>query len=73
MEGDRRTDRFAISMSRVRLAIKKIPKLSNRPSQRYKLSRKGGIKNWRVSTNSSLYFEKHPGYEVGNTAIDVGL
>jgi len=40
----------------------------------FKLSAGGGIKNWHASTNISLYFEKkHPGYELGNTGIDVGL
>jgi len=39
----------------------------------FKLSGRRGIKNWLVSTNISLYFEKHPGYELGNTGIDVGL
>ena len=39
----------------------------------FKLSGKGGIKNWRVSTNISFHFEKHPRSELGNTAIDVGL
>jgi len=40
----------------------------------FKLSGRGGIKNWRVSTNISLHFEKkHPGYELRNTGIDVGL
>jgi len=40
----------------------------------FKLSGRGGIKNG-VSTNISLHFEKRPGYEyeLGNTAIDVGL
>jgi len=33
----------------------------------------GDIKNWRVSTNISFHFEKHPRYELGNAAIDVGL
>jgi len=39
----------------------------------FKLSGRGGIKNWRVSTNISLNFEKHPGCELGNTGIDVAL
>jgi len=37
----------------------------------FKLSGRRGIKIWRVSTNISLHFEKHPGYELGNTGIDV--
>jgi len=38
------------------------------------LSGRGGIKNWRVSANISFHLEKkHPRYELGNTAIDVGL
>ena len=32
-----------------------------------KLSGRGGIKNWRVLTNISFHFEKHPGYKLGNT------
>ena len=39
----------------------------------FKLSGRRGIKNWRVSTNISLHFEKHPRYELGNASIDVGL
>ena len=39
----------------------------------FKLSGRKGINNWRVSTNNSFHFEKHPRYELCNTAIDVGL
>ena len=36
----------------------------------FKLSGREGIKNWGVSTNISLHFEKHLGYELGNTDIE---
>jgi len=32
-----------------------------------------GVLKIGVSTNISLHFENHSGYELGNTAIDVGL
>jgi len=37
----------------------------------FMLSGRGGIENWRFSTKISLYFEKHPGYQLGYTGIDV--
>ena len=38
----------------------------------FKLSGEGVLKIG-VSTNISLHFEKHPGCELGNTGIDVGV
>ena len=38
----------------------------------FKFSGRGCSKNWRVSRNISLHFEKKTsGYELGNTGIDV--
>ena len=39
----------------------------------FKLSDRGVIKNWLVSANILFHIEKHPRYELGNTAIDAGL